>query len=317
MNQTAARFHLKISLGNRSLQAYICYVTKGAKLPLGLGVLSRLRRVPPPAITRPDFLTDREKIERELDALLPEATSDNVVAQAIRYAVFGGAQRVRPLLSLRVARLLGAETHAVLRAAVATELIHCASLIIDDLPCMDDAAMRRDRPSVHVKFGEPTAILAGFAMVALAARTVMDPIVANGSAARLARFQWTLLGVLDAGALIKGQALDLESAAPARSALITELKTVPLFELAVEAGGVSSPDYDRLESRLRRFARQYGIAFQMTDDYLDRDLDVPEQALRAVGRARDLAEALGAPRNELGELVDYLHGKITEDRSHR
>jgi geranylgeranyl pyrophosphate synthase len=252
------------------------------------------------------FPADREKIERELDVLLPEAASGDIVAQAIRHAVFGGAQRVRPILSLRVARLLGAETPAVLRAAAATELVHCASLVIDDLPCMDNAPTRRGRPSVHAQFGESTAILAGFALVALAARTTMDPIVANGSAARLAKFQWTLLGVLDAGALIKGQALDL-----------TELKTVPLFELAVEAGGVSSREYDRLESALKKFARQYGKAFQMTDDYLDGDLQDAGRALTEVDRARETAEALGPRSYELVELADYLHAKITEDRRHR
>jgi geranylgeranyl pyrophosphate synthase len=267
--------------------------------------------------SRLDFSADRSRIERELDSLLPEASPTDIVAQAIRYAVFGGAQRMRPLLSLRIARLLKAETPAVLRAAVATELVHCASLVIDDLPCMDDAATRRDRPSLHLEYGEATAILAGFALVALAARCTMDPIVANGSAARLANFQWNLLGVLDAGSLIKGQALDLAADAPARSAAITELKTVPLFELAVEAGGVSSTEFDRREPEFRSFARQFGLAFQMTDDYLDHDLDTPETALRQVQRARTLAASLGSESNELMDLTDYLHGKITHDRRHR
>lgn len=265
----------------------------------------------------PAFAVDRTRIERELDALLPEYHRENVVSGAIRYAVFGGAQRIRPLLSLRVARLLNAETPAVLRAAVATELIHCASLVIDDLPCMDDALTRRDRPSLHVRYGEATAILAGFAMVALAARSTLDPIVANGSAARLANFQWNLLGVLDAGSLIKGQALDLAADAPARSAAITELKTVPLFELAVEAGGVSSQDYDRREPEFRSFARHFGLAFQMTDDYLDHDLENPEIALRQIAHAHSLAQAMGSGWNELMDLTDYLHARVTEDRRHR
>jgi geranylgeranyl diphosphate synthase type II len=257
-------------------------------------------------VARPGFAHDRDTIDRELDALLPEEAPGDLVSHALRFAVFGGAQRIRPILSLRVARLLEAESPAVIRAAVATELIHCASLIVDDLPCMDNAHMRRGRPSLHVEAGESTAILAAFALVALAARSLMDPIVANGSAARLARFQWMLLGVLDAGALIKGQALD-----------VTELKTVPLFELAVEAGGVSSPEYDRREPELRRFARQYGLAFQMVDDYLDGDLQDQAAALGAVERARDSAEALSDGPNELSELAGYLHGKITEDRRHR
>ncbi len=257
-------------------------------------------------VARPDLTRDRDMIERELDALLPESGPGDIITQAIRFAVFGGAQRIRPILSLRTARLLGAETPAVLRAAVATELIHCASLIIDDLPCMDNAHTRRGRPTLHVQAGESTAILVAFAIVALAARSLMDPIVANGSAARLSKFQWLLLGVLDAGALIKGQALDL-----------TELKTIPLFELAVEAGGVSSPEYDRRESGLRRFARQYGLAFQMADDYLDGDLEDRHAALLEVDRAREFAESLGGGPNELSELADYLYAKVTEHSSHR
>jgi geranylgeranyl pyrophosphate synthase len=284
---------------------------------LGSQIVTRHRNTAVAQTTLPDFTVDREKANRELDALLPEPNSDDIVAAAIRYSVFGGAQRMRPILSLRVARLLDAETPAVLRAAAATELIHCASLIVDDLPCMDDAAVRRDRPSLHVQYGESTAILASFAMVALAARCTMDPIVANGSAARLSKFQWNLLGVLDAGSLIKGQALDLAAKAPARSAAITELKTVPLFELAVEAGGVSSSEYDRCEGQLRGFARQFGLAFQMTDDYLDHELDDAEAALRQIERAGTLARGLGSEGNELMELTNYLDVKITENRRHR
>jgi geranylgeranyl pyrophosphate synthase len=262
-----------------------------------------------------DFSRDRAAIDRELDALLPAIRPDGIVGQAIRYAAFGGAQRLRPLLSLRVARVLGAESRAVLRAAAAAELVHCASLIVDDLPCMDDSATRRGRPSVHVQFGEANAILAAFAMVALAARCVLDPALPAGSAARLAKFQTRLLGVLDPGSLIHGQALDLQSAAPSRSTLITELKTVPLFELAVEAGGVSSPDYGRLEAGLRAFGRQFGLAYQTVDDYLDYDLDDFEIAAAQVERARRLASLPG--REHLLELVDYLHAKLSEDRRHR
>jgi geranylgeranyl pyrophosphate synthase len=280
-----------------------------------MGVRLALRTDPPGIFRPPDFQADRDLIDRELDLLLPEAAPGDRVAEAIRHAVFGGAQRIRPMLSLRVARALGAESAAVLRAAAATELVHCASLVIDDLPCMDDSDTRRGRPSVHAQFGEATAVLSGFAIVALAARSTMDPIVANGSGARLTRFLWSLLSVLGPGSLIRGQALDLQPGA--RSTLIDHLKTVPLFELAVEAGGVSSPAYDRLEPHFREFARHYGRAFQMTDDYLDGDLTDAEAALSQVGRARTLAERLEPSSTGLVELVDFLNAKITQDRRHR
>jgi geranylgeranyl pyrophosphate synthase len=270
-----------------------------------------------PAVAQPrrDFSRDRAAIDRELLALLPPIRPDDIVGQAIHYAVFGGAQRLRPLLSLRVARVLGAESRAVLRAAAATEFVHCASLIVDDLPCMDDAATRRGRPSLHVRFGEANALLAAFAMVALAARCVLDPDLAAGSGARLAKFQRRLLGVLDPASLIHGQALDLQSAAPSRSTRITELKTVPLFELAVEAGGVSSPSYGPLKAPLLAFGRQFGLAYQMVDDYLDSDLHDFELAAAEVERARRLAPLPG--HGHLLELVDYLHARLTKDRRHR
>ncbi len=284
-------------------------MTEEATLALKIGTLQKPRRGP---AGRSYFEPERDSIERELEALLPD-DAGNVVSRAIRHAVLGGAQRIRPILSLRIASLLGAESPAVLRAAAATELIHCASLVVDDLPCMDDAATRRGRPSLHREFGESTAVLASFAMVALAARCLMDPIVANGSAARLSRFQWTLLSILDAAALIKGQALDLASSAPSHSALITELKTVPLFELAVEAGGVSSPEYDLREAEFRRFARLFGVAFQTTDDYLDGDIEDVALPLSAIERARESAGG----SHELMDLTDYLDARIIKDRRHR
>lgn len=274
-----------------------------------------LETEPRQLLRTPDFRKDRDLIDRELDTLLAELSPGDPVAEAIRYGVFGGAQRIRPILSLRIARALGAESPAVVRAAAANELVHCASLVIDDLPCMDNAPTRRGRASVHARFGESTAVLAGFAMVALAARSVMDPIVANGSAARLMRFQWSLLGVLDPGALIRGQVLDLESRG--RLADIAALKTVPLFELAVEAGGVSSTDFDRMEAPLRRFARHFGLAFQMADDYLDGDLADANVALEQIACARAQAAELGSPEAGLIELVDYLDAKVNENRSHR
>lgn len=261
---------------------------------LSIELMGEWRRVEPIAL--PDFSAERDLIECELGRLLSLDTADNLVVESMRYAVFGGAQRIRPVLSLRVARLLQAETPAVVRAAAATELIHCASLVIDDLPCMDDSATRRGRPTVHIRFGESTAILAGFAMVALAARC----------SAGLSKFQSALLGVLDASALIKGQVLNLG-----------ELKTAPLFELAAEAGGVSSPDYDLIEPRLRAFARQYGMAFQAVDDVLDHDLDDLDAARRSVDYAGVLARKWDATGHQLDPLVDYLHVRLAKSCSHR
>ncbi len=181
---------------------------------------------------------------------------------------------------------------------------------------MDDAPMRRNRPSVHVKYGEANAILAAFAMVALAARSAVDPVVASGNRRPLEQFQRTLLAVLDAGSLIQGQAMDLECATPACSSIITELKTVPLFELAVDAGGVSAPAFKADQPALRKFAWHFGRAFQLVDDYLDGDIAEREPAEAEMLEVCSAAARFGS-NNPLFELVDYLNEKLSEDRSHR
>jgi geranylgeranyl pyrophosphate synthase len=98
---------------------------------------------------------DRCQVNQYLDRLLScdGVRSNGIIQDAMRYAVFGSAQRVRPILALRVARLLGDSGELALRAACSVELLHCASLIVDDLPCMDDSPVRRDQPSLHVMFG--------------------------------------------------------------------------------------------------------------------------------------------------------------------
>jgi geranylgeranyl pyrophosphate synthase len=235
-----------------------------------------------------------------IDAALEEILSGPVrgrVREAMRYAVLGAGQRIRPLLALRVARMLNSRTHAVITPAAAVEMFHCASLIVDDLPCMDNERVRRGRPCTHIEFGESSAILAAFGLVALAAK----------STAHLPRFQKRLLGALDCESLIAGQSLDL-----------TDLKTVPLFELAVQAGGAASTRFEAHEHTLMRFAREFGLAFQMVDDYLDGDLEDRQTAVRQLDSARTVARALGERAHELLELIDYIHARIPEtDHCHR
>lgn len=236
-----------------------------------------------------DFDLDRTLVERELEDVLSGPERGNPVREAMRYAVFSGGQRIRPLLSVRVARLLGAPLREACQAAASVELFHCASLIIDDLPCMDDEQIRRGIECTHVRFGESTAILAAFGLVSLAARNV----------ANFPRFQKKLLASLDCNALIGGQALE-----------ITDLKTVPLFELAVQAGGVSSPRFSTLEHTLMRFAREFGLAFQLVDDVLDGDLDDIATAYDQLESARKIANMFGERGSELTDLIDYLHDRL-------
>ena len=249
------------------------------------------------------LLRDRLEIADDLGAILP-AESGRVQA-AMRYAVLGTGQRLRPMLAIRVARVLGNVEHSTRTAGAAIELLHCASLIVDDLPCMDNDSMRRNRPAVHVEFGEATAVLAGFALVALAARLVAD----------YPGFQIKLLNTLDCTQLIQGQSLDLELAGSSRNLqrpLITDLKTVPLFNLAIEAGLLSlraSPD-DR--QPLSSFGYELGAAYQILDDYLDGEIADSALVDEQFSKARSCLQVFGSHAYPLEELLDHLNGKIFE-----
>lgn len=263
--------------------------------------------------TAPSSLAaDKSTIETYLATLLAKGLDEALspVPKAMEYAVLGAGQRYRPILALRVARMLGAETEAVLRAAAAVELLHSASLIIDDLPCMDDELLRRGRPTVHRQFGEPTAILAAFSMVALSARIVMETPAPAEESQRLRRFQLALLRTLDVSSLVGGQAMDLALVGEerdAKRAAVNDLKTVPLFQLAVEAGLVSYAGARPAE--LDSFGRLFGVAFQLTDDYLDGELSDQETLNQTYEHCRSCLQPFGANAGPLCELLDHLSAR--------
>jgi farnesyl diphosphate synthase len=253
--------------------------------------------------------SDRVSIEDALRGLLPQPSSS--VGKAMRYAVLGSGQRLRPLLALRTARVLGSDCRRALRSAAAVEMVHCASLIVDDLPCMDNDSVRRNRASVHVEFGEATAVLAAFALISLAARTVADQRC----------FQTKLLATLDCNSLIGGQSLDLELSGDRREQArrqVTNLKTVPLFQLAVEAGLAHGSPESAERACLLEFGRRFGTAYQMADDFLDGEI-ADDQSLSAQFEfAREILAPLGRSAGHLEDLLDYLNAKVWENGcSHR
>lgn len=273
-----------------------------------------------PLLFRPSLGEDRRLIEGELRSILAPSASSPVSA-CMEYAVLGAAQRLRPLLTLRTAKLAGGQAGLTLRAAAAIELLHCASLIVDDLPCMDDDESRRNRPSAHVAYGESTALLAAFGLVALAARTVIEQEATEPYWAGQRRFQIALLRTLDCASLIGGQVMDLELAGDRREQcrdLLNEMKTVPLFLLAIEGGVAYAPirPESGAYSPLRNFGRQFGVALQMTDDYLDGEASEFAPLERQLGAARDCLNPFGAAASPLVELVEYLHVRA-QDHRHR
>jgi geranylgeranyl pyrophosphate synthase len=263
---------------------------------------------------------DRCQVDEYLDRLLScdMVRSNGVIQDAMRYAVLGPAQRIRPILALRVARLFGENGPLSLRAACSVELLHCASLIVDDLPCMDDSPMRRDQPSLHVKFGEATSVLAAFGLVALAARVLVEIETSPEQHRRLVGFQVKLLRSLDCSGLIAGQALDLQltnNEYLRTDCRVTELKTVPLFQLAVAAGALFSELDPNEEALLQCFGREFGLAFQLTDDLLDGepiDMNLIEDKFSTL---RAALSPFGPGNRELGDLLDYLHARATSQRT--
>jgi geranylgeranyl pyrophosphate synthase len=239
--------------------------------------------------------------------------------RALRHLLFPGGKRLRPALALAACEAVGSPPARALPVAAAVELIHTYSLIHDDLPCMDDDAERRGRPTVHVAFGEAVAVLAGDALQALA----FEVLARAGEAAAEARL--AALAELAAAAgsrgLVGGQADDLAFPADAAGAAdaaadriegVHARKTAALFAAATAGGALLGGARPDAVARLRGFGHELGVAFQIADDVLDRADDEPCSLARALGvgpaRARAtarLARALAAIE-DLGERAEPL-----------
>ena len=212
-------------------------------------------------------MTIRLRIESSLEALLARSEINPApprLAAALRHAVFPGGARVRPQLCLAVSEACGGDDPILAdAAAVAIECLHCASLVHDDLPCFDDAATRRGKPSVHATFGEPLAILAGDALIVLAFEAIARASAA--SPARLAPLLTTIArGVGMPAGIVAGQAWESESHVPVES--YHQAKTGALFIAAVTSGAIAA---GADPSPWRSLGDKLGAAYQVADDLLD------------------------------------------------
>ena len=231
--------------------------------------------------TRLDLEAEADRVSRQVDDFFsrllvsPEDSRDRLYA-AMRHAAIGGGKRLRPLLTLAAARLFGIDEEQALRAAAAIEAIHVYSLIHDDLPSMDDDDLRRGKPTVHKAFDEATAILAGDSLHALAFEilaheaTHKDPHVRSDLVLELSRASGPggMAGGQMMDLLAEGQSLDL--AAVTR---LQQLKTGALIEYAVEAPCIITRLARDARTPYRGYARNIGLAFQITDDLIDHSGD--------------------------------------------
>ncbi|HET7708395.1 MAG TPA: farnesyl diphosphate synthase [Sphingomicrobium sp.] len=227
------------------------------------------------------LLEESARVSAEIDGffdklLAPSGDGRDGLFHAMRHAVIGGGKRLRPLLTVAAARLFAIDSDRAVRVAAAIEAIHVYSLIHDDLPAMDNDDIRRGKPTLHKAFDEATAILAGDSLHALAFEiiahpaTAEDPFVRSDLVLELARASGPsgMAGGQMMDLAAEGQALDL----PAITRL-QQLKTGALIEYAVEAPCIMARLPVDARTPYRGYARNIGLAFQITDDLIDHDGD--------------------------------------------
>ncbi|MFZ0820417.1 MAG: polyprenyl synthetase family protein [Candidatus Acidiferrales bacterium] len=211
-------------------------------------------------------------IESALDRLLPAADArPSTIHQAMRYSVFAGGKRLRPMLCVEASRVFSMEISAALEAGCALEFIHSYSLIHDDLPALDNDDLRRGKPTCHKKFNEATAILAGDGLLTLAFETLSKVSLDPARRVEVIREVATAAGTRDG--MVGGQVADIEAERkPVNEeslAYIHRSKTAALIRASVVAGAICGGANAEDVARLRFFGENIGWAFQVVDDILD------------------------------------------------
>jgi farnesyl diphosphate synthase len=281
--------------------------------------------------------TCQVRIENVLAEQLPPADiAPQRLHEAMRYAVLGGGKRVRPLLAFAAGEVTGANVERAQHAAAAVELIHAYSLVHDDMPAMDDDALRRGKPTVHVEFDEATALLVGDALQSLAFEILTAQPLAADAATQLKMVQ-LLAQAAGSRGMAGGQAIDLASVGKPLD--LTELefmhihKTGALIRASVLLGAQCGTLDEATEAALDHYAKCIGLAFQVVDDVLDAEAptatlgktagkDAADNkptyvSLLGTARARELSlelradahkslAGLGAPADRLRQLADFV-----------
>ncbi len=233
-----------------------------------------------------------KEVERTIERVLPKPHGlHSRIHEAMRYATFAGGKRLRPFLVLECAGLF--EVSGASRTAAAIEVLHTYSLVHDDLPCMDDDDLRRGRATTHKAFDEATAVLAGDALL-----TIAFEILAHEETHPSAEVRCRLIARLAEAAgnngMIGGQMIDMVAAdrafGPEEVILLQRLKTGQLFEFSCEAGAILAQAGAGHQERLRQYARDMGLVFQITDDLLD-VTSTAEKTGKAVGKDQEHGKA--------------------------
>jgi geranylgeranyl diphosphate synthase, type II len=264
------------------------------------------------------FEEDLQLVDAALQRLLPSAESRPAsIHEAMRYSVFAGGKRIRPILCLETARIFATDVMPALHPACAIEFIHTYSLIHDDLPALDNDDLRRGKPTCHKKFGEAIAILAGDALLTLAFEMIGAAPVEAALRVRMLTEIAMSAGTLNG--MVGGQVADLEAegkgAGPEMLEYIHRSKTAALIRASITAGAICAGAADEDVRRLRHFGETIGWAFQVTDDILD-----VEESSAALGKTagKDVAQqkatypaVFGLARSH--EIANELSSKAIAD----
>lgn len=225
-------------------------------------------------MTLPEYLSDLQKlVESALDRQVPpESHEPETIHKAMRYSLFAGGKRIRPVLCISAARAISDSPEGIENAASALELIHTYSLIHDDLPALDNDDLRRGRPTCHKVFGEAMAILAGDSMLTLAFEVLADlPAIDPSRRVRLIKELSSAAGTV--GGMVAGQVHDLEGERQRPTAALLErihrAKTGALLRASVRMGAIYAGADEPQLAAMSRYGEAVGLAFQIVDDILD------------------------------------------------
>ncbi|MEQ8666234.1 MAG: polyprenyl synthetase family protein [Rhodospirillales bacterium] len=235
-----------------------------------------------------------DQVTETLDALLElHGDPESRLTEAMRYAALGSGKRVRPLLLMQSAELFSVPPKRSVRAAAALEMVHCYSLVHDDLPAMDDDDVRRGQPTCHVAFDEATAILAGDALLTKAFEVLADPATHDDPRVRI-ELVGALAKAAGDGGMVGGQMLDLMAEDMdldvAEITRLQQMKTGRLINVACDMGAILGHASRQARVALHAYAHDLGLAFQIADDLLDAEGDAAEVG-KSTGKDADAGKA--------------------------
>ena len=223
-------------------------------------------------IAKEKFNNFRKEVDEHLDKYI-KVVYPQEIYESMRYSLLAGGKRLRPVIACEVATLLGAKLENILPTACAIEMLHCQSLIHDDLPCMDNDDYRRGKLTNHKVFGESTAVLAGDALLSYAPQIIINKTPNTVTEKILLKVLNEFFIAAGVDGIIAGQIVDIDSEKKKISketlSFIYEFKTAKLFKLAVRSAAIIANATNKQLEDLTKFAELYGHAFQIYDDILD------------------------------------------------